>query len=129
MSKWVCYFAPMSLNRSITRFLKLSLLFLFIGYYSSVTLFYHSHIVNGQIIIHSHFFKSNTKTPLTHHSHPVSAYNLINELNKISCEELIVTSPYEQQYIFALSTLECFVHSEVIIPFDSSVPTRSPPVC
>lgn len=34
------------------------LLFLFLGYYSSITFFTHSHIINGITIVHSHPFNS-----------------------------------------------------------------------
>jgi len=34
------------------------LLFLFMGYYSSITFFTHSHIINGVTIVHSHPFNS-----------------------------------------------------------------------
>ena len=34
------------------------LLFLFLGYYSSITFFTHSHIINGVTIVHSHPFNS-----------------------------------------------------------------------
>ncbi len=35
------------------------LLTLFLGYYSSITFFTHSHIINGVTIVHSHPFNSN----------------------------------------------------------------------
>jgi len=34
------------------------LLFLFLGYYSSITFFTHSHIINGVTIVHSHPFNT-----------------------------------------------------------------------
>jgi len=37
------------------------LLFLFLGYYSSITFFTHSHIINGVTIVHSHPFNSDKK--------------------------------------------------------------------
>ena len=43
------------------------LLLLFLGYYGSITLFTHTHIVNGVTIVHSHPYKSGTgKNPVTH---------------------------------------------------------------
>ncbi len=36
--------------------LKYLLTLLFIGYYFSITLFYHSHVINGKEIVHSHFY-------------------------------------------------------------------------
>ncbi|HEY3391028.1 MAG TPA: hypothetical protein VGK38_15725 [Prolixibacteraceae bacterium] len=37
---------------------RLLLLFLFLGYYGSITFFTHSHIINGVTIVHSHPFNS-----------------------------------------------------------------------
>lgn len=41
-----------------TKFLQLILFVLFIGYYGSITLFPHSHIVDGVTIVHSHPYKT-----------------------------------------------------------------------
>jgi hypothetical protein len=38
----------------IKKITSLFLLMLFVGYYGSVTLFFHSHIINGVTIVHSH---------------------------------------------------------------------------
>ena len=51
-------------------------LFLFIGFFGSVTFFNHAHIVNGVTIIHSHPFKSDTNGAATH-NHTPAGYLLI----------------------------------------------------
>ena len=45
-------FADMNKIKKITA---LFLLVLFAGYYGGVTLFFHTHIINGVMIVHSHF--------------------------------------------------------------------------
>ena len=42
----------------IGKLVRILLLLLFIGYYGGITLFPHSHIVNGITIVHSHPFRS-----------------------------------------------------------------------
>ncbi len=46
------------IGRSVT----LLLLILFLGYYGGITLFPHSHIVNGITIVHSHPYKQGNKS-------------------------------------------------------------------
>lgn len=72
-----------SFKKYTSYFLRSLLLFLFIGYYSSITMFYHAHLVNGQILSHSHPYKpdKNNKTPYESHPHTSSAYNFIRQLN------------------------------------------------
>jgi hypothetical protein len=73
-----------TIKKSISAILRYLFFFLFIGYYISITMFFHAHLVNGHIITHSHPFKSypNNKPPFQSHSHSSTAYNLIYHLNK-----------------------------------------------
>jgi len=121
----------MSLRKSITKFFKISLLFLFIGFYSGITLFYHVHIVNGQVIVHSHFYQSDTsdKTPVKKHTHLLSAYDVIHELNKISSEELLAAMPYEQPLRIAQPISRHCESADIIISSLFHLPTRAPPAC
>jgi len=62
---------------------------LFVGYYAGITMFYHTHNVNGQLITHSHPFvhdKSN-KSPFESHSHSSSEYSLIQQLNETNWDK------------------------------------------
>lgn len=66
---------------------RLLLLLLFVGYYSSVTLFFHAHLVNGVVVVHSHpFQKSTGNGPTQSHSHSSSALVLIQHLNQLLWE-------------------------------------------
>lgn len=121
----------MSLKQSITKFFKISLLFLFIGFYSGITLFYHVHIVNGQVIVHSHFYKSDAsdKTPVKKHTHPLSAYDVIHDLNKMSSEELLAAMPYEQPLLIAHSISRNSESADSIVSIQFRLPARAPPAC
>lgn len=72
-----------------TVILKYLILFLFIGYYGSITFFYHAHIVDGKVIVHSHPFKNHKgdSTPYEKHQHNKGSYFTIDNLNKILSEE------------------------------------------
>ena len=67
-------------KNQISVFFRFLLLILFIGYYSSITLFYHTHLVNGEIIVHSHPFSKTKQGPFQSHSHSSAAYVLIQHL-------------------------------------------------
>ncbi|MBN2787947.1 MAG: hypothetical protein JXQ69_06435 [Paludibacteraceae bacterium] len=85
--------------------MKYLLLVLFLGYYSSITLFQHVHLVEGHYIVHSHFYKSESQnTPVKKHSHPISVLFIIQQLNQINAEEGFLFSPY-QQPIFELQSI------------------------
>ncbi len=76
-----------NVQNGLDKILKYSLLVLFIGYYGSITLFTHTHIVNGVVITHSHpynFFKcekneQGERIPLHHHTK--NEYVLIHTLS------------------------------------------------
>ncbi len=57
------------------------LLFLFIGYYGSITLFFHSHIINGVTIVHSHPFNSDNGKDSTNLPHSEKQLLLIQLLS------------------------------------------------
>jgi hypothetical protein len=86
------------------RVCKFGLLLLFIGYYGCITLFYHSHLVNGHIITHSHPYKHSS--PFEKHSHSGKAYLLIDQLNKINCEEASLTSPLPKIILVCFEKIE-----------------------
>jgi hypothetical protein len=68
------------LENRLNKVFKYCLLTLFIGYYGSITLFYHSHIVLGETIVHSHPYKTGSNGyPL--HSHTDKGYITIQFLS------------------------------------------------
>lgn len=60
-------------------FSKYFLAILFIVYYVSITLFYHSHIINGVTVSHSHFYWTHTDSngKPVNHSHSQDEYIFI----------------------------------------------------
>ena len=50
-------FVPVTMKKYLIHILKLFLPLIFIAYLGGITLFTHSHVVNGVIIVHSHPFK------------------------------------------------------------------------
>ena len=76
------------LKNKIAIFLRFTLLILFVSYYSGVTLFYHAHMINGQVIVHSHPYRpsGNGQNSQQTHNHSKAAYVLIHQLNQICWE-------------------------------------------
>lgn len=109
---------------------KVLLLFLFIGFNGSLTLFYHAHSINGQIIFHSHPYKSNktSSVPYPSHKHSPVDFIHIQQLNE-SLWEATTNIP-------SISTFTCFVPEYVFSDFDADYKTgnqivlclRAPPV-
>ncbi len=73
----------MKLEEKVKIFFKYFLLILFIGYYSSITLFYHSHSINSKTIYHSHpYFPLTDADGLPiNHSHTENELGFIQSLN------------------------------------------------
>jgi hypothetical protein len=57
------------------------LLILFLGYFGSITLFTHTHIVNGVAIIHSHPYNPFSKDKPVNHQHSENGFILIHFLS------------------------------------------------
>ena len=111
----------------LRKYLKWILPIIFIGYFGIVSLFEHTHIVNGVIIVHSHPFES-LPDGATHH-HTANQLQLFYFLSHFSAGEGCV---YSLALSFSLVLL--FRYS---IPFTSSgfisrirntVLLRAPPV-
>lgn len=66
------------MKRGELKILKLLLLAFFIAYYSTSTLFVHTHKYAGGTITHSHPFLPSAK-----HSHTTSEYQLIDHINHL----------------------------------------------
>lgn len=85
----------------LTRFI---LVFLSVGYYVSVTTFYHSHFVNGEIITHSHPYKHDplNKGPFENHKHTPLDYQFIQQMNESVWDNTevqpLLPLPYGQYY-------------------------------
>lgn len=57
------------------------LLILFIGYYGNITLFTHTHIVNGVAIVHSHLYYPFSNDNSANHKHSTNGFVFIHLLS------------------------------------------------
>ncbi len=70
-------------KQNIKRISGVLLLTLFVGYFVGITFFPHKHIVDGQLIVHSHPFSSTE-----HHSHSANVLNLLQQLAQFVAKTL-----------------------------------------
>lgn len=63
------------------KYMRYLLLILFLGYYSSIKFFPHTHIVDGKAIVHSHPYNPFSKENPTNHHHSKNEFVLIHLLS------------------------------------------------
>lgn len=73
---------------------------LFISYMVGITLFAHSHVVNGVTIVHSHPFKKGSE-----HSHTTVEFQLLHSLNHI----LVTDSGITLLIVVAVLSILCIL--------------------
>jgi hypothetical protein len=103
---------------------------LFIWHYSSATMFYHSHFVNGIVIIHSHLYKSSApkKSPYQSHNHPPSEYVFIEHLNQTNWNNDIHI-PEVPEPLYVLNSILPENYISYVYPFRNyAIKLRAPPV-
>lgn len=61
------------------------LLVLFVGYFAGITFFPHKHIINNQVIVHSHPFSGSES-----HSHTTNVINLLVQLSVFATKLLVI---------------------------------------
>lgn len=66
----------MQRSKKHIRFLSFFFLTIFLFYCGGITLFSHSHVVNGSVVVHSHLYKGN-------HAHTVKTFQTIFYLSVI----------------------------------------------
>jgi|GEM_PF-48321 len=72
--------------------IKLLLLSLFLWYYGCITLFNHTHIINGVTIVHSHPTSPFGETKGNGHTHTSTQIVLISELSNFLTTAIVVSS-------------------------------------
>lgn len=77
------------MGRSVMTYLRSTisswmLLSLFVGYVCGITLFMHSHIINGEEITHSHFYNGSAEQP--NHTHTQQQAKVISALSVFVAE-------------------------------------------
>lgn len=106
-----------------------SLLMLFVTYYVNATMFWHSHIINGVTIVHSHIHGASHTSSSSDGGHPASEITLI-----AVCDVLQMTDDLGESPVVALIlVLLCvFLSAEPSAFAGVSLlrpSLRAPPVC
>lgn len=105
------------------------LLILFLGYYGSITLFTHTHIINGVTIIHSHPFNSGTEKNPIKHQHTANGFILIQFLSHFLATILFLSFSIEiYKAVLRKYTLQKNKESFSNLSFFCSNGLRAPPL-
>ena len=96
---------------------------LFISYMAGITLFTHSHVVNGVTIVHSHPFKKGVE-----HSHTTVEFQLIHFLNHFQTTDAGILPVFASFIALLLCTLLwCPQRTGHLTPCVGVVSLRAPP--
>lgn len=117
-------------NKNIVQSLRLLLLLIFTVYYSNISMFYHSHYVDGKVISHSHWYHDfDNAKPVDSHSHTAQEYILIHLLDNTSMDNDLAIPNVKQSISFSIEVKtaykECFKHHYQLPYFQ----LRAPPAC
>lgn len=110
------------------------LLLLYVGYFSCVSLFTHTHIYNGTVYIHSHPYKNwakdkedNKRSPFETHEHTASVFFTLNQLSNLASLEAF-SGNFTTTDFPILSTFVSPLQLEDIVKQDVCPPNhRAPP--
>jgi len=119
------------LIKKISILSRLLLLVLFISYSASIMMFYHTHVVQGSLITHSHPYKLPAKKGTTeNHSHSSSQYILLQHLTETPITDSILESAIVADLVYAFSIVIISPQPDLLflnVTFTESL--RGPPVC
>jgi hypothetical protein len=100
---------------------------LFIGYYSSISLFMHVHIEHGTTIVHAHPFKKAADGTCHHHS-SLSEIQLFHLLTTVNVEDGAVHPLQLHFYALPIYKItERPVYPDHLIPVLGKLSLRAPP--
>lgn len=93
-------------HESLKHIIKIFLLVLFSFHYGNITMFYHIHERNGQIIAHSHLwiFGERTETQLPPHTHTDTELKTIQQINTLQTNDAIAAIQIAKPSDYLLST-------------------------
>lgn len=102
-------------------------LLLFMGHYGSITLFYHTHTVDGITYTHSHFYGFGNSANPVQLPHTNNQLQLIQELNQITWNAEISIAAVETPVFHLLREFRCpnLQHNSLFAPIFNSL--RAPP--
>jgi hypothetical protein len=102
----------------------LILMLIFAFYYADITFFYHTHIVRGSAIVHSHFHnKAHAQTG----THAVSELRLISILNVFQSLQAAACIAGPGTFFALLLTILPFLERKTSLNFITNTPPRAPP--
>ncbi len=120
----------MNLRKNIIRILGYTLVLLFVSYYSNITFFYHSHLVNGNIITHSHWFKDfDNHTPVQSHGHSSEEYIYIHILENTAIDNDVFIPFYTAPNCLCIEIGFIDDTSCITKSFLAGFYLRGPPLC
>jgi len=102
------------LNNRAKIVVKYFLTLLFVAYYFSATLFYHSHVINGKEIVHSHFYWTTNNAD----GKPVKHSHTQDELFTLQIISQFVTTVVAVGLFLGITQ---FLLNEFLIPLRESV--------
>lgn len=112
MKKWCRHIPPLLLP------------LLFAAYMAGITLFTHSHVVNGVTLVHSHPFKKSAQ-----HSHSPEQYQLLDWLNHVAVTEFLLTPLLAAVALILLRTLRLLpLRAVCCTACPNAIHLRAPPV-
>jgi hypothetical protein len=118
-----------NLKHWVKKIMRFFLLILFLGYYGSITLFTHTHIINGITIVHSHPFNSGTKENPIKHQHTANEFILIQFLAHFLATILFFTFSIEAyKVVLRKYTLQKIKESFSKLTSLISYGLRAPPI-
>ncbi|MCE1155914.1 MAG: hypothetical protein LWW91_07325 [Bacteroidales bacterium] len=82
-------------------------LLLFMGHYGNITLFYHTHTIDGITYAHSHFYGFGKSADPVQLPHTNNQLQLIQELNQITWHSAISIATVETPVFHLLNEFRC----------------------
>ena len=101
------------------------LLWLFVGYIGSISLFMHRHIIDGETIYHSHFFNGSADNPS--HSHSAQQVKVISALSLYFALAAVATTTLGKQ-LRNFTVVESYDAPNIIQRTEQAISLRAPPV-
>jgi len=100
------------------------LILIFALYYADICFFYHSHVINGATIVHSHFHnKAHTQTG----AHSESEITLISALSAFQSLQAAFSIVSVGIFFVLLATILPSIEKRVTRNLITSIPLRAPP--
>ena len=107
------------------------LIFLFLGYYAGITSFYHMHLIDGQVIVHSHPFRNAPikDTPYQSHQHSSESCNLIHQMNQMNWSPALFRAFVPTPVCTTLRAVRLPDTGIHLHQIDRYISLRAPPAC